>query len=477
MGGGKRGSLSREARRIALIVSGAFFIEQLDTTIIATAIPQIAEALQTDPLHLNLAMTAYMLGLAIVVPVSGYLADRFGSRRVFAFATALFLLASLLCGLAGNATVFIAARFLQGVGGALMAPIGRLIVMRSVSRSEMVEAMAWVMMPAFVAPLIGPAVGGVIVTWASWRWIFLINIPLGLVAIGLILSLLPDDGSKAARRFDPVGAILVGACFASAAMAFESAANADFIVTCALALLAASLLAVYMLHARRHPNPLLDLGLLALPNYRRAMLAGSAYRIAVGGVPFLLPVALQVAHGFSALASGFVVLLPALGGLIMKFFSTALLRRHGFRPSLLLHSGLSAVFLACIAAAQPSWPAWIVGAVLVLFGLSRSLLMNVYGTLAYAEVARERMGDATSFFLAIQNLTTGMGVAFAALATRAAQELVPTLPATTHFAAAFAALSACALASMVLASTFASDAGAELVNRTAAPFLKGRGPI
>ncbi len=461
----KSSALSPFTRRVALIVSGTFFIEQLDTTIIATAIPEIAHALGTEPLRLNLAMTAYMVGLAAIVPISGRIADRYGTRTVFAGATALFIVASLLCGLATSDTYLIASRFLQGIGGAMMAPVGRLIVMRTASRSELVEAMALVMVPAMVAKLVGPAAGGVIVTWFSWRWIFLINVPIGLIAIALILRLVPQERIATVRSFDPVGSLLVGACFVSAALACEGLAGSGVGLSgsAVLWVISACCLGVYIRHSRRHPAPVIDLGLLKLPNFRHAMLGGSIYRIAVGGVPFLLPVSLQLAHGVSALASGFILLLPAFGGLVMKFFSTALLRWHGYRPSFLLHGALSALFLAMLAISGKSWSWWAIGAILIAFGFSRSLLMNAYGTIAYAEVTREHMAAATSFFLAIQNLTTGLGVAFAALSARLAQLLLPEAGAETQFAIAFGALAICAAVSVALSLLFESSAGADLV--------------
>ena len=454
-------------RRIGLIVSAAFFIEQLDTTIISTAIPQIARALEADPLTLNLTITAYMLGLALVVPMSGWIADHFGARRVFAGSICLFVFASLLCGLAPSASLLIAARALQGIAGALMTPVGRLIVVRSAARSELVEAMALVMVPAMIAPLIGPAAGGAIVTWFDWRWIFFVNIPLGVCAIPLILSYLPPEPGAKISPFDIPGSLLVTISFASSAIAFEGLSDhgARPAIAVSLLILGLATAIAYVVHARRVAFPVIDVSLLQVRNFRVSMLAGSVYRIAVGGVPFLLPLSLQIAHDVSALVSGFVVLLPAFGGLAMKFFSTTLLRYHGYRTSFLLHGFLSALFLGALAFSEASVSWWMVAAILVAFGLSRSLLMNAYGTIAYAEVPRDRMAAATSFFLAIQNLTSGIGVAFAALATRLAQAILPGAEPSIHFAIAFGVLSACAFISATLSLQFAPEAGGSLVPR------------
>jgi len=459
--------LSPRTFQIALIVSGAFFIEQLDSTIIATVVPEIAHALGTEPVQLNAAMTAYMLGLAIFVPISGRIADRFGARDVFGAATAVFLIGSLLCGAANSVGMLIAARFLQGVGGAMMAPVGRLIVLRTAAKSELVEAMAWVLLPAMIAPMIGPLAGGLIASLGSWRWIFLVNIPLGVAAIFLIIRHVDNERQTAAVSFDWLGTALTGASFATATLGVEllSHPGASLWTASALLLLAALCFCAYLAHSRRHRSPVLDLTLIQVSSFRWSLLGGSLFRIGVGGVPFLLPLALQLAYGLSPLESGMVVLLPAVGGFAMKFMTTRLLRQFGYRDVLIINGLAAATLLATVALARPGWPWWLTCGILVLFGLSRSLHMNAYGTLAYAEVPKERMASATSFFLSIQNLTVGFGVAFSATSVRFAQAWLPQSSEAVHFSVAFAALAGCCVASMALSFMFDRSAGAVQLGR------------
>lgn len=463
-------ALSARSRTIALIVAGAFFMEQIDTTIIATAVPEIARSLNVEPLSLNLAMTAYILSLAAFVPISGKIADRFGTRSVFAAATLIFTIASFLCGIATSLEGLIAARVLQGFGGAMMAPVGRLIVLRSVSKAEMVEAMAWVLLPAMVAPVIGPALGGLITTYANWRWVFFINIPLGLIALGLILTKIEQFRQTEPVRFDVLGFLLTALCFASAAAGVEAVTHDLGGPGLAIGIFALSLIALlaYLLHARRKPQPVLDLTLLAIPTFRWSLVGGSTFRLAVGGLPFLLPVAFQIGFGYSALESGLIVLIPAVGGLAMKAFSTRILRAYGFRTALIVSGLLCAGLLTGYAAMEADWPLPVIAAVLLIFGLCRSLNMNAYGTVSYADVEAPRMAAATGLFLTFQNLSTGFGVAVAALSVRLAESLAPQASAASHFSGAFAVLAAICLLSVSFSCLFERTAGHE-VSGFAAP--------
>jgi len=447
-------ALSSRSRTIALIVAGAFFMEQLDTTIIATAVPVMALDLGTDPLSLNIAMTAYILSLAAFVPISGKIADRFGTRTVFAAATLIFTVASLLCGLANSLETLVAARILQGFGGAMMAPVGRLIVLRSVSKTEMVEAMAWVLLPAMVAPIIGPALGGLITTYSSWRWVFFINIPLGLIALALILTKIEQFRQEETVRFDIVGFLLTAVCFAAAAAGVEVFTHDIGGPRLALGIFAVSGLALiaYLLHARRVKQPVLDLSLLAIPTFRWSLVGGSTFRLAVGGLPFLLPVAFQLGFGYSPLESGLIVLVPAVGGLAMKAFSTRILKTYGFRSALITSGSLCGVMLVGYAAMKGDWPLPVMAAMLAIFGLCRSLNMNAYGTVSYADVEKPRMAAATSLFLTFQNLSTGFGVAVSALAVRL----------TDDFSGAFAVLAAICFASVGISFLFDRTAGHEV---------------
>lgn len=463
--------LSPATRRTAWIVSSVFFIEQLDATIIAPALPAMAADLGSDPITLSSAITAYLLGLTVLIPVSGQLADRFGDKRVFAGAIALFLCAAVACGFAQNAFMLILLRFLQGLAGALMAPVGRLIVLRASARHELVEAMALVILLAMIAPMIGPFAGGVITTYLGWRWIFWIHVPLCLGAWYLVWRYLPLTEVHEKRSFDTVGAILTGVAFASLVYGLTllggehglDPSHRPFIVAALGVGLA--LFAVYVVHARRTANPVLALNLLKLRNFRDALFSGSVFRIAVGGVPFLLPLTLQERDGYSALWAGMIVLLPGIGGFAMKFFSTRILRSMGYRNGLVVHGILAAVFLVLAGTVSTRHALVLYVLVLLAFGWARSLQMNAFGTLAYADVARQNMAAATSFFLSIQNLTMALGVAFAAILLRLFQALPGYDTAHVYFMT-YCALSATALISAAMCMAMPASAGSQLLART-----------
>lgn len=460
--------LSAPTRRVAWIVSAVFFIEQLDATILAPALPAMAADLGSDAITLSAAITAYMLGLAVLIPMSGRLAERFGDKRLFSLAVAGFLASSIACGLAETAQVLIALRFVQGLAGALMAPVGRLIVLRAASTSELVEAMALVILLAMVAPMVGPFLGGVLTTYLGWRWIFWINIPLCLGALALVWRYLPATAGRRGMPFDITGALLTGLGFAGVVYGLvllgERHAPGGQGLLPAWGALGGGvlLLALYTVHARRTASPVLALGLLHLRSFREAMFSGSMFRVAVGGIPFLLPLTLQQAYGYSPLAAGLVVLLPACGGFAMKFYSTRLLRRLGYRNGLFLH-GLFAT--ACLGLAGVLHPRdALVVYVLALFGFgwARSLQMNAFGTLAYADVDKPRLSSATSFFLAIQNLTTALGVALAAVLLRALAQ-VPGMTVQDSHRWTYVLLSAIALASAFMCRVIPASAGGHLL--------------
>ncbi|MCL2898348.1 MFS transporter [Brenneria tiliae] len=409
--------LSPSTRRVAWIVSAVFFIEQLDSSIVAPALPDMAVSLGSDVITLSATITAYLLGLTVLIPVSGKLAERFGDKSLFSLAIVAFMLVSVACGFAQNAQVLIVLRFIQGLAGALMAPVGRLIVLRAAAKHELVEAMALVILLAMIAPVIGPFLGGVIVTWLDWRWIFWVNVPLCLLSLALIWRFLPATAGDPAVTLDKTGSVLTGlgfTCLVYGLIALGEVRHDPFSASAAIAA-GVLFIIVYRFHTRRVASPVLTLSLLKLYSFRASMLSGSVFRIAVGGLPFLLPVTLQQGHGYSPLHAGMVVLIPAAGGLGMKFFSTRLLRKLGYRNGLALHGVFAGVCLALAGILDPRDAVIIYVLALFGFGWARSLQMNAYGTLAYADVEKSRLPAATSFFLSIQNLTTALGVALAAL--------------------------------------------------------------
>jgi EmrB/QacA subfamily drug resistance transporter len=342
--------LMKKQTLVSLIVASALFMEFLDQTVITTAIPVIAGDIGISPIDLKLGLTSYYLGLVLVTPASGWIGDRFGAQRVFLMAVLLFTLGSMSCGLSNSLPALVGSRFVQGLGGAMMVPVGRLIVLRSVSRSEMVNALTWLTLPAVFGPMIGPVIGGFITTYFNWRLIFWINVPIGIIGLALAIIYLPDTPRQPDRGFDRVGygltaaglaMIVVGATF----MGMGAVSLGLGIAACALGI---GLLALYVRHAGRTANPLLDLGLFRLPTFRASFYGGLPFRIANGASPFLMPLFFQLGFGFNAFQSGLLVFLSGLGAIIMKSTTAPMLRRFGFRNVLVSNGILNAATLAAI---------------------------------------------------------------------------------------------------------------------------------
>ena len=411
----------------ALLVAGAFFMENLDGTVIVTALPQIAASFGVHPIDLNVGVSAYLLTLAVFIPASGWVADRFGARPVFAGAIAVFTLASILCGLSENLTTFVLARILQGAGGAMMVPVGRLAVLRSTPKHELIGAIATITWPGLAAPVLGPPLGGFITTYASWHWIFFLNVPLGLVALILALRLIPKGRDAERRPFDRLGFILTGlACFAlmyGLELVSHEGASWALAGLCLLAGLAVGVLAVF--HARRWPHPLLDFRALALHSYAVTIRGGSLFRIAIASVPFLLPLLFQLAFGLSAFRSGLLVLAVFAGNLAMKPFTTPLLHRFSFRSLLIVNGLLNASAILACAFLSPDTPVSAIAALLFFSGLTRSMQFTTLNALAFAEVPQDRMSGANTLFNMAQQMAMGMGIALGAIVLRVAQLVEP----------------------------------------------------
>src|SRR5713101_8187589 len=459
-------------RIVPLIVAVALFMENMDSTVIATSLPAIARDIGTSPLALKLAVTSYLLSLAVFIPVSGWTADRFGARTVFRAAIAVFMLGSIGCALSGSLTQFVAARIVEGMGGAMMTPVARLILVRSVDRRELINAMVWVTLPALIGPLIGPALGGFITTYISWHWIFLINIPIGLAGIVLATIFIEDVRAETPDPFDAIGAVLAGLGIGGLVFG-GSVLGLNFLPTGAvIALIGVGAAAsyAYVLHARRTPAPVLDLSLLAIPTMRTAVIGGFIYRSGIGAMPFLLPLLLQLGFGLTAFQSGLITLSNVVGAMGMKTVIPIILRRYGFRRALTVNAVISAALVAAYATFTPGVPfAWIVG-MLIVGGFFRSLEFTSLNTIAYADVDYHRMSRAASLVAVAQQVSIAVGVAIGALAVDL------TLWArghTTITAADFqpayiviAVISACAFFVFVRMPV---DAGAELARRTPAP--------
>jgi EmrB/QacA subfamily drug resistance transporter len=405
----------RRIRTIALIVATALFMEQLDATVLATALPSMAHSFGVRPLHMSIALTSYLLSLAVFIPASGALADRFSTKRVFNGAIVLFTLGSILCSQASSLPLLVVARLIQGMGGAMMVPVGRIILLRSVPKSELVSAMAWFLVPALVGPVLGPPLGGFITTYLSWRWIFFINIPIGITGGTLATLLIPDIRETHQTPFDVPGFILSGIALACLTFGFTVASRGSQTAD-ALLLLVVGFLngAAYVVYARRRSNAILDLRLMRVQTFRVSTVAGSLSRITWGAVPFLLPMMMQLGFGMSAAASGGITFMSAAGAMLMKGFAAPILKRFGFRRVLIWNQLLATLCIAACAAFTRGWPLPAIFVILLAGGFFQSLQFTAYNTIAYAELRSDRMSAATSFYTVFQQLMLSMGICVAA---------------------------------------------------------------
>jgi EmrB/QacA subfamily drug resistance transporter len=467
LSGGVAGS--RSYRTIALIVATSLFMEFLDATVLATALPTMARDFGVRAPEMSVALTAYLLALAIFIPASGTMADRFGARRVFASAIGVFALGSIGCGLAPSLAAVIAARFAQGLGGAMMLPVGRLVLLRSVAKADLVSAMSWLLVPALIGPIFGPPIGGLIITYLDWRWIFWINVPIALVGIALVMRFIPEIRDAEPHPFDGTGFLLSGLGLGSLLAGFELAARpGEAVTSAALVALGAVSGALYVRHARRHPHPILDLTLMRVPTFRLSVVAGSLTRITQGAQPYLLPLMMQLGFGLSAAQSGLVTVAPAIGSFAMKSGSRLILRRFGFRRSLMVVGLLASAGYAGCALFRPGWPLPAIFAVLLVSGFLMSFQFTAYNTIAYDEIAKDRMSAATSFYSTFQQLMLSLGICVAAVSLHAATLLRHhAAPVFGDYGAAYLVVTAISLSAILFNRALPADAGDELAGRTA----------
>ena len=407
------------------VVAATFFMEYLDTTVIATALPQMAQSFGIGPNSLSLGMTAYMLALAVFIPASGWVADRCGSRTVFFSAVVTFTLASVLCGCSQNLTEFVAARVVQGIGGAMMVPVGRMIVVRSTEKSRLMRALTTITWPAIAAPVVGPPVGGFITTYASWRWIFLLNVPFGIAVLVAVAAMMPNLRGEQRRPLDVAGLILSGTALTALLYGAELASQAGRSPWTACAIVAAGLVlgVVAFSHAKRHPHPLIDVATLKIPTFSVTVLTGSLTRIGIGAAPYLMPLMFQIGFGLSAFESGLLLLASAVGNLGMKAFTTRILEGWGFRTVALVDVTVAGVSMIACGLLTPGVPLAIVLIVVFIYGLARSMQFSLLATLAYADVPQPQMSAASTISSAAMQMTSGLGVAFGAVALRASASL------------------------------------------------------
>ncbi len=404
-------------RVVPLIVAVALLMENIDASVLATSLPDIARDFGSDPIHLKLVLTTYLLALAVFIPASGWVADRFGARVVFRWAIAVFAAGSIACALSQGLLELVAARVLQGIGGAMMVPVGRLILLRAVPRDGLVEALAWLTVPALMGPVLGPPLGGYITTYWNWRWIFWINIPLAVLGIILVSWLIPNIREEKVRAFDAKGFLLMGPGLAMLLTGVTLAGLALTTPTVIVAMTGAglALLVLYVRHAGRVVAPIIDLSLLSLPTFRVAAVGGTMFRVATGSLPFLLPLMLQVGFGMTAFQSGTLTFVSGMGAMLMKFMAQPLLRRFGFRGVLTGNAVIGAVLLGGPAFFTPATPVMLMMVVLFVGGLARSLQFTSLNAIAYAEVDAPRLSQATSFTSVLQQLSGSLGITLAAM--------------------------------------------------------------
>ena len=415
--------VTRRTRITALIVATAMFMQNLDSTMIATALPTMAESFGYDPARMSVALTTYMLSLAVFIPASGWIADRFGARNVFRIAIIIFTLGSILCGLSSSLAALVGARVIQGMGGAMMVPVGRLLLLRTAAKSELVSAMAWLTTPSLLGPVVGPPLGGFIVTYLNWHWAFYLNVPIGILGLALVTWFVDDIREPPRGAFDRLGLLLSSVTLIGLMFGLETLGRHVVPLWTSEAMIAigAATALGYVWHARRHKAPLLDFTLMKLPCFGVAFSAMMLFRTGIGAIPFLLPMMLQVGFGKTAVESGLITFASSAGALCMKPVARRTLKLFGFRDTLIWNGAISGVMLAMCAAFRPTWPAAAIYGVLLIGGFLRSLQFTAYNALVYGDVPRARMSAATSLYTTGQQLAATVGVSAGAVSLEIAR--------------------------------------------------------
>ncbi len=451
---------------IPLIVATGLFMENLDATVLATSLPAIAKDLGANPIHLKLALTTYLLALAVFIPASGWMADRFGARNVFRAAVAVFAAGSIACAMSVDLWTLVSARILQGIGGAMMVPVGRLIVLKTIPKSEIIGAIAWLTIPALVGPVLGPPLGGFITTYFNWRWIFWINIPVAILGMVLITRYIPDVREDEPRSFDLKGFLLIGPGLSmfltGATLMGVGLVSRETVLTITIA--GAVLLALYIWHALADDDPLIDLKLLKIPTFRAGVLGGFFFRTGLGASPFLLPLLFQNGFGLTPFQSGMMTFATGVGAMFMKTQAAAILRRFGYKRVLIINALITATFAAIPALFTAATPMLLIVAIFLTGGLSRSLQFTSINTVAYADVPQPSLSRATSLAAVGQELSGTVGVSVAALGleamlrTSGGAQIDP-----AHFPPVFLMIAVITALSALVFARLPNDAGAALL--------------
>jgi EmrB/QacA subfamily drug resistance transporter len=404
-------------RIVPLILAVALFMEQMDSTVIATALPAIANDLHVGPITLKLALTSYMVSLAVFIPISGWMADRFGAKNIFRLAICVFVIGSIMCAFSGGLIEFVVARFLQGLGGSMMTPVGRLVLVRTTQKSDLVSAMALLSIPALVGPLAGPPLGGFITTYASWHWIFLINVPVGILGVILASIYLPSVEATMPPKLDFVGFVLTSVAAAGVVfgMSVVSLPALPPIVGISAIVIGFICGFLYIGHARRHPSPILNLSLLKNATFRASVTGGTLFRICVGAMPFLTPLMLQLGFGLNPFQSGLITFAGAIGAISTKFIARRVFTAIGFKTALLSSAFVTTITTLTTGLFQPWTSHLLIVGVLLVGGFSRSFFFTGINALAYADIADQEASQATSMSSVMQQISLALGVAVAGL--------------------------------------------------------------
>jgi EmrB/QacA subfamily drug resistance transporter len=406
-------------RLLPWMIAVAFFMESLDTTILNTAVPTIASALHVAPLSMKSVLASYTLSLAVFIPISGWMADRFGTRHVFASAIGIFSLGSFLCGISTNIHLLVAFRVLQGCGGAMMVPVGRLTMVRSFPKSELVRAMSFVAIPGLIGPMLGPLMGGLIVAYFHWRFIFFVNIPIGLFGLYLVDRYLPDFREPQVDPLDVVGLVLFGSGVALLSYLLEVFGEHSLSRPKALGLLVLSLilLAAYGFHATKTAHPVLRMILFRIRTFRAAVSGSFVTRLGIGGIPFLFPLLYQVGLGFSPVQSGLLMMPQAIAAISLKVASTKVLARFGYRTVLISNTIFIGLLILLFSTIGKGTPIWLIVIIVFCYGFFTSLQYTSMNTLVYADIADEQASSASSIASTMQQMSMSFGVACASLVT------------------------------------------------------------
>ncbi|WP_375449384.1 MDR family MFS transporter [uncultured Devosia sp.] len=458
---------SRASRITPLILATALFMENMDSTVIATSLNAIAQDIHTDPISLKLALTAYLVALAIFIPISSWMADRFGARNVFRVAMAVFVLGSIACAFSNSLFAFVGARFLQGMGGALMTPVARLVLVRSTPRHDLVNAMAWLTIPGLVGPIVGPPFGGFLTTYLSWHWIFLINVPIGILGIALVSKFLPETIRNAPRRIDFKGFALAGPAFALFAFGTSviSLPALPPVVGVVATVIGLVLGFWYTRHALATEYPLFDVRLLRFPLFRSAVVAGTFFRLGQGATPFLFPLMLQLSFGYTPFESGMITFASAIGAIIAKFVANGLFVRMGFRLSLTLATGVSAFGLLAMGLYTPQTAVLAIIGILIFVGFWQSIFWTGSNAFVFADIEDKDAGQANVIAQVSTQLSIALGVALGGGILEASTALRGGALVLADFHIAFFILAAICLISTVMFLRLPANAGHQLTSR------------